>query len=68
MTLIAIDQELMGTLCHAYKTNQMHILPPEVIVGSRNNCQQTKHIPKILTCGEAYLARRNEESNGCTCV
>jgi hypothetical protein len=28
MTLIAINQELMGTLCHAYKTNQMHILPP----------------------------------------
>jgi hypothetical protein len=28
MTLIAIDQELMGTFCHAYKTNQMHILPP----------------------------------------
>jgi hypothetical protein len=27
MTLIAINQELMGTLCHAYKTNQMHILP-----------------------------------------
>jgi hypothetical protein len=27
MTLIAIDKELMGTLCHAYKTNQMHILP-----------------------------------------
>jgi hypothetical protein len=27
MTLIAIDQELMGTLRHACKTNQMHILP-----------------------------------------
>jgi hypothetical protein len=28
MTLIAICQELMGTLGHACKTNQMHILPP----------------------------------------
>jgi hypothetical protein len=27
-SLIAIGQELMRTLCHAYKTNQMHILPP----------------------------------------
>jgi hypothetical protein len=26
--LIAISQELMGTLLHACKTNQMHILPP----------------------------------------
>jgi hypothetical protein len=27
MILIAISQELMGTLLHAYKTNLMHILP-----------------------------------------
>jgi hypothetical protein len=26
--LIAIGQELMGILLHAYKTIQMHILPP----------------------------------------
>jgi hypothetical protein len=25
--LIAIGQELMGTLLHAYKTNLMHIVP-----------------------------------------
>jgi hypothetical protein len=41
---------------------------PGVMVGSRNNCQQTKYIPKILTCGKAYLARRKEGSNGYTCV
>jgi hypothetical protein len=28
MILIAIGQELMETLLHAYKTNLMHILPP----------------------------------------
>jgi hypothetical protein len=27
------------------------------MVGSRNNCQQTKYTPKILTCGVAYLVK-----------
>jgi hypothetical protein len=58
--LIAIDQELMGTLRYACKTNQMYILPPGVTVGSRNNCQQTKDISKILTCGIAYLVKRKK--------
>jgi hypothetical protein len=29
-----------------------------VMVGSRNNCQQTKCIPKILACGIAHLLKR----------
>jgi hypothetical protein len=33
MILIAIGQELMGTLLHAYKTNLMHILLPELWLG-----------------------------------
>jgi hypothetical protein len=67
--LIAIGQELMGTLGHACETNQMHILPPGVIVGSRNSCQQTKYIPMIFTCGITYVVKRNKrEPNECTCV
>jgi hypothetical protein len=31
-----------------------------LMVGSRNNCQQTKCIPKILTYGIAYLVKREE--------
>jgi hypothetical protein len=33
MILIAIGEELMGTLLHAYKTNLMHILPPGLWLG-----------------------------------
>jgi Na+-translocating ferredoxin:NAD+ oxidoreductase RnfE subunit len=33
MILIAIGQELMETLFHAYKTNLMHILPPGLWLG-----------------------------------
>jgi hypothetical protein len=32
----------------------------EEMVGSRNNCQRTKCIPKILTCGITYLVKRKE--------
>jgi hypothetical protein len=45
MNLIAIGQELMGTLHHACKCLQNKSnahSTPEVMVGSRNNCQQTK--------------------------
>jgi hypothetical protein len=30
------------------------------MVRSSNNCQQTKYIPKILTCDMAYLVKRKE--------
>jgi hypothetical protein len=60
MTLIAIGQELMGTLCHACKSNSNAHSTPGVMVGSINNCQQTKYIPMILTCGIAYLVKRKE--------
>jgi hypothetical protein len=58
MTLIAISQELMGKICHACKNKSNAHSTPGVMVGSRNNCQQTKYIPKILTCGVAYLVKR----------
>jgi hypothetical protein len=32
-SLIAIGQELMGTLLHSYKRNLMHILPPGLWLG-----------------------------------
>jgi hypothetical protein len=56
MILIAIGQELMETLLHAYKTNLMNILPPGLWSGV-DNCQQTKYIPKIITCGIAHLVK-----------
>jgi hypothetical protein len=58
--LIAIGQELMGTLLHAYKNKSNAHSTPGVMVGSRNNYQQTKCIPKILTCGIVYLVKRKE--------
>jgi hypothetical protein len=68
MTLIAISQELMGTLRHACKTNQMHILPPGWWSGVEKNCQQTKFIPKTLTCGIDYLVKRKENlMSVCAC-
>jgi hypothetical protein len=57
MTLIAIGQELMGTICHACKNKSNAHSTPGVMVGSGNNCQQTKYIPKILTCGIAHLVK-----------
>jgi hypothetical protein len=30
------------------------------MVGSRNNCQQTKYIPNILTCAIACSVKRKE--------
>jgi hypothetical protein len=60
MTLIAIGQELMGTLRHAYQNKSNAHSTPGVMVGSSNDCQQTKYIPKIFTCGIAYLVKRKE--------
>jgi hypothetical protein len=65
---IAIGQELMGILHHACKINQMHILPPGWWSGVEKNCQQTKCIPKTLTCGIAYLVKKKREPNECTRV
>jgi hypothetical protein len=63
MTLIAIGQELMGTICHACKNKSNTHSTPKVMVGS-GNCQQTKDIPKILTCGIAHLVKRKENLMG----
>jgi hypothetical protein len=60
MTLIAIGQELMGTICHACKNKSNAHSTLGVMVGSGNNCQQTKYTPKILTCGIAHLVKRKE--------
>jgi hypothetical protein len=64
MTLIAIGQELMGTICHACKNKSNAHSTPGVMVGSGNNCQQTKYTPKILTCGIAHLVKRKENLMG----
>jgi hypothetical protein len=67
MTLIAIGQELMGTICHACKNKLNAHSTPEVMVGSGNNCQQTKYIPKILTFGIAHLVKGKENLMGVKC-
>jgi hypothetical protein len=67
MTLTAIGQELMGTICHACKNKSNAHSTPGVMVGSGNKCQQTKYTPKILTYGIAHLVKR-KEPNGCMCV
>jgi hypothetical protein len=58
--LIETGQELMGTLCHAYKNKSNAHSTPRVMVWSRNNFQQTKYISKVLTCGIAYLVKKGE--------
>jgi hypothetical protein len=61
MILIEIGEELMGTLRHACKTKQNKTnahSTPGVMVGSRNNCQQTKYISNIETRGIVYLVKR----------
>jgi hypothetical protein len=60
MTLIAIGQELMETICHACKNKSNAHSTPRVMVRSGNNFQQTKYIPKILTCRIAHLVKRKE--------
>jgi hypothetical protein len=64
MTLIAIGQELMGTICHACKNKSNAHSTPGVMVGSGNNCQQAKYTPKILTCGIAHPVKRKENLMG----
>jgi hypothetical protein len=48
--------ELMGVILHACKTTQIHKIPPRWRLGILTLCQQTKYIPKILTCGIVNLA------------
>jgi hypothetical protein len=54
------------SLCLQNKSNAHST--PGVMVGSGNNCQQTEYIPKILTCGVAYLVKRKENlMSVCAC-
>ena len=50
------DHELMGTLCHACKTIQVHSLPPRWQSGVETNANKPT-IPKISICGIASLAK-----------
>jgi hypothetical protein len=62
--LIAIGQELMGIICHACKNKSNAHSTPGVMVGSRNNCQQTKY----LNLWRSLLSKKKREPNECTCV
>jgi hypothetical protein len=66
--LIAIGQELMGTLCHACKNKSNVHSTPRVMVGDRTNYQQNKYIPKILNLWHSLPSKKKREPNECTCV
>jgi hypothetical protein len=50
------DHKFMGTLCHACKTSQVHILLPRWRSGVETNANKPT-IPRIFTCGIASLAK-----------
>ena len=56
---------ILGTLCHACKTIQVHNLPPRWRSGVETNVNKPT-IPKISNCGIASLAKKKPSE--CTCV
>jgi hypothetical protein len=65
--LIAIGQELMGTLLHAYKTNLMHILPWGLWSGVETISTNQIH-PQDLNLWHSLPSKKKREPNVCTCV